>query len=107
MLRTALTDGKHRRVTECTLTPIVITTLSLFMNHAVAAQWKSSDLLTAVAQDFSMDHKDIDLLRLRSFTLGKKLSDEDVVGSKGMDRIAELIACIEPFVSWSLTLLLR
>ncbi|KAJ4410548.1 hypothetical protein N0V91_002035 [Didymella pomorum] len=48
----------------------------------MAARWKSSDLLTAVAQDFSMDHKDIDLLRLRSFTLGKKLSDEDVVGPK-------------------------
>lgn len=54
-----------------------------------------------------MDHKDIDLLRLRSFTLGKKLSDEAVVGPKGMDRIAELIACIEPFVSKFLNLLLR
>lgn len=54
-----------------------------------------------------MDHKDIDLLRLRSFTLGKKLSDEEIVGPKGMDRIAELIACIEPFVSRTLSLLLR
>ena len=50
-----------------------------------------------------MDHKDIDLLRLRSFTLGKKLSDEEVVGPKGMDRIAELISCIEPFVSPPIT----
>lgn len=64
-------------------------------------------MLTAAAQDFTMDHKDIDLLRLRSFTLGKKLSDEAVVGPKGMDRIAELIACIEPFVSKFLNLLLR
>jgi uncharacterized protein (DUF2461 family) len=54
-----------------------------------------------------MDHKDIDLLRLRSFTLGKKLSDAEVVGPKGMDRIAEFITCIEPFVSRSQTLLLR
>lgn len=46
-----------------------------------------------------MNHKDIDLLRLRSFTLGKKLSDEEIVGAKGMERIAELITCIEPFVS--------
>lgn len=46
-----------------------------------------------------MDHKEIDLLRLKSFTLGKKLSDEEVVGSKGMNRISELISYIEPFVS--------
>lgn len=58
-----------------------------------------SDSLTDSAQDFSMDHKDIDLLRLRSFTLGKKLSDEEVVGPKGLDRIAELVTWIEPFVS--------
>jgi|SRR5690242_13712765 len=53
-----------------------------------------------------MNHKEIDLLRLRSFTLGTKLSDEEVVGAKGMERIAELITCIEPFVSSCPTLLL-
>ncbi|KAL1644503.1 hypothetical protein SLS61_008771 [Didymella pomorum] len=60
----------------------------------------ASTALKRHPKDFSMDHKDIDLLRLRSFTLGKKLSDEDVVGPKGMDRIAELIACIEPFITY-------
>jgi hypothetical protein len=40
-----------------------------------------------------------ELLRLRNFTLGKKLSDEDVVGSGGLERIAELISCLVPFVS--------
>lgn len=54
-----------------------------------------------------MNHKDIDLLRLRSFVLGKKLSDEEVVGPKGMDRIADLVSCIEPFVSRIPTLALR
>ena len=76
----------------------VIATIS-FVYPAWPPCWESSDLLTESAQDFPIDHKDIDLLRLRSFTLGKKLSDKEVVGPKGMDRIAELISCIEPFVS--------
>ncbi|KAF1963181.1 hypothetical protein CC80DRAFT_487575 [Byssothecium circinans] len=52
-------------------------------------------------KDYSGDHKDIELLRLRSFTLGTKLSDDEVVGAKGLDRIAELIGCMVPFVSCS------
>ena len=56
-------------------------------------------MLTRFAQDYPPDHKDILLLRLRSFTLGKKLSDEEVVGPEGINRIAELISRIEPFVS--------
>ncbi|KAJ4381239.1 hypothetical protein N0V86_003588 [Didymella sp. IMI 355093] len=60
----------------------------------------ASTALKRHPKDFSMDHKDIDLLRLRSFTLGKKLSDADVVGPKGMDRIAEFITCIEPFITY-------
>ena len=60
---------------------------------------KIYDLLKLTIQDFSIDHQDIDLLRLRSFTLGKKLSDEEILGANGMDRVAQLISCIEPFVS--------
>lgn len=89
MLRNAWTDGKYRRIFLVQKT----------WDSSIAASWESSDLLTAFGQDFSMDHKDIDLLRLRSFTLGSKLSDGEVVGPGGIDRIAELIACIEPFVS--------
>jgi hypothetical protein len=39
------------------------------------------------------------LLRLRNFTLGKKLSDNEVVGPGGLERIADLVACLVPFVS--------
>jgi hypothetical protein len=41
-----------------------------------------------------------ELLRLRNFTLGKKLSDEDIIGSGGLDRITDLISCMVPFVSY-------
>ncbi|KAF3048305.1 hypothetical protein E8E12_011662 [Didymella heteroderae] len=60
----------------------------------------ASTALKRHPKDFPMDHKDIELLRLRSFTLGKKLSDDEVVGPKGIGRIAELIACIEPFITY-------
>ncbi|KAF2629734.1 hypothetical protein BU25DRAFT_489737 [Macroventuria anomochaeta] len=60
----------------------------------------ASTALKRHPKDFPIDHKDIDLLRLRSFTLGKKLSDEEVVGPEGMDRIAGLISCIEPFITY-------
>ncbi|KAF2466001.1 uncharacterized protein BDR25DRAFT_238555 [Lindgomyces ingoldianus] len=46
---------------------------------------------------YENDHKDIELLRLRNFTLGTKLSDGEVVGAKGLERVAELVACMVPF----------
>ncbi|KAF2659388.1 hypothetical protein K491DRAFT_689258 [Lophiostoma macrostomum CBS 122681] len=48
---------------------------------------------------YSADHKDIELLRLRNFTLGTKLSDKEVVGANGLGRIADLVASMVPFVS--------
>jgi len=56
-------------------------------------------MLTRV-QGFEPDHKDIDLLRLRSFTLSRKLEDSEVIGSQGLERIAELIACLVPFIAY-------
>ncbi|KAG9199530.1 hypothetical protein G6514_008388 [Epicoccum nigrum] len=60
----------------------------------------ASTALKRNPKDFSIDHQDIDLLRLRSFTLGKKLSDEEILGAKSMDRVAQLISCIEPFITY-------
>ena len=50
-------------------------------------------------QGYDKEHVDIELLRLKNFTLGARLSDEEVAGAKGLERIAELIACLVPFVS--------
>jgi hypothetical protein len=38
-------------------------------------------------------------LRLRSFTLGTKLADDDVVGAGGLEGICSAIRAMEPFVS--------
>lgn len=56
-------------------------------------------LTTVYHQGYDADHRDIELLRLRNFTLGTKISDDEVVGKNGLDRIAELIGCMVPFVS--------
>lgn len=50
-------------------------------------------------QGYDAEHKDINLLRLRNFTIGRKLTDQEVVGKQGLGRIAELISAMVPFVS--------
>jgi hypothetical protein len=39
------------------------------------------------------------LLRLRNFTLGKKISDMDVLSEDGLEKIADIIGAIVPWVS--------
>jgi hypothetical protein len=50
-------------------------------------------------QGYDAEHKDIDLLRLRNYTIGRKVSENEVVGAGGLSRICELLACMKPFVS--------
>jgi hypothetical protein len=59
-------------------------------------------LLTLPFQGYGPNHKDIELLKLRNFAVGRKLQDLEVVGSGGLDRIAELIQAMVPFVSHNL-----
>jgi hypothetical protein len=56
-------------------------------------------LLTGLYQGYEADHRDIELLRLRSFTLSRKLDDREVLGPHGLDRITELVGYLVPFVS--------
>lgn len=49
-------------------------------------------------QGFDADHADIDLLRLRNYTIGRKLTDDELL-TGGFDRITELLGCMQPFVS--------
>ena len=39
------------------------------------------------------------MLRLRSFTLGRHIPDEELLAGDAQERIAALIAVLEPFVS--------
>lgn len=59
----------------------------------------AGNALKSKPKGFDADHKNISLLRLKNFTVGRKLKDEEVVGEKGMDRIAYLLSKLVPFVS--------
>lgn len=52
-----------------------------------------------MGQGYDHDHKDIDLLRLRNFTIGRTVADEVIVGTSGLERVAELVMAMVPFVS--------
>jgi len=52
-------------------------------------------------QGYDADNPNIELLRLRNFTIGKALSDEEVINPNGLDTIVDLIAAMVPFVSLS------
>ncbi|KAL8821848.1 MAG: hypothetical protein Q9191_007233 [Dirinaria sp. TL-2023a] len=51
-------------------------------------------------RDYDADHRDIALLRLRNFTIGQQLKDEEVVGKGGLERVVELMGCLVPFVTY-------
>ena len=50
-------------------------------------------------QGYDADNPNIELLRLRNFTIGKKISDEQVTSPSGLDTIVNLIGTMTPFVS--------
>lgn len=50
-------------------------------------------------QGYEADHRDIELLRLRSFTIGRSLKEEEIIGSDFMARVVGLMTIMEPFVS--------
>lgn len=70
------------------------------MTRTAFKDWNAN---ATCAQGYAADHKDIELLRLRNFTLGTKLRDDEVVGAKGLERIAGLIETMVPFVSEALS----
>lgn len=60
----------------------------------------------AEKQGYEADHVDIKLLRLKNFTLGRKLEDSEITGADSLRRIADLIGSMVPFVSFCLLRLL-
>ncbi len=57
-------------------------------------------LLARATQGFDADHPDIDLLRLRNYTIGRSLSEQELLGAGGFERVAELFGAMKPFVSY-------
>ena len=51
-------------------------------------------------QGYELDNPNIQLLRLRNYTIKADLSDDEIVGPKGIKRIAELMGVMEPFITY-------
>lgn len=49
---------------------------------------------------YEADNSNIDLLRLRNYTIGHKLKDGEVLGKGGLARIVQLIGILTPFVTY-------
>ncbi|PYI03017.1 hypothetical protein BO78DRAFT_400166, partial [Aspergillus sclerotiicarbonarius CBS 121057] len=68
--------------------------VTAFVNHN-----KESALKTK-PKGYDLDNGNIQLLRLRSFTIGRPLSDEELLSPNAQERIAALIGIMEPFVTY-------
>ncbi|KAJ5607692.1 Conserved hypothetical protein CHP02453 [Penicillium hordei] len=49
---------------------------------------------------YEADNKNIKLLRLRSFTIGKPIPDDELTGDDAQEKIASLVGVMEPFVTY-------
>ena len=49
-------------------------------------------------QNFIADHRDIELLKLKSYTVGKKIDDKLFTSADGQAQIAEIIGAMSGFV---------
>jgi hypothetical protein len=50
-------------------------------------------------QNYSKDHKDIELLRLKSFTISKPFTDKEVLCPGFLDAVVNVFKHMEPLVS--------
>ncbi|KAF4153302.1 hypothetical protein CNMCM6936_000670 [Aspergillus lentulus] len=67
--------------------------------QAFVSQNKESALKTK-PKGYEADNENIELLRLRSFTIGKPLSDSEFMASNVQERLAAIVGVMEPFVTY-------
>ncbi|KAL1589892.1 hypothetical protein WHR41_01292 [Cladosporium halotolerans] len=60
----------------------------------------SENALKTRPKGFDADHPDIDLLRLRNYTIGRSLSEQELLGAGGFERVAELFGAMKPFITY-------
>ena len=60
----------------------------------------TENMLKTKPKGYEKDNPNIELLKLRNYTIGKKLKDDEVLGPGGLGRIVQLIGILAPFVSY-------
>jgi hypothetical protein len=62
---------------------------------------KKADKHIFSSQGYDANHPDIDLMRLRNYTIGASLTEEELLRpGGGLERVSELLGSLKPFVSW-------
>ncbi|KAB8267438.1 hypothetical protein BDV30DRAFT_41646 [Aspergillus minisclerotigenes] len=69
-------------------------------SHSVFWSRKLFYTVSSVSMGYGLDNENIRLLRLRSFTIGRPLADEELMSPNAQDKIAALIGIMEPFVTY-------
>lgn len=59
----------------------------------------AENALKTKPKGYDADHKDIALLKLKSFVVRKNISDAEIVAANSLDVIAGIVEAMEPFVS--------
>ncbi|KAI3324287.1 hypothetical protein HD806DRAFT_494621 [Xylariaceae sp. AK1471] len=94
-IRRVLTDPEFVRV----FLPDVIGKKGDKVLKAFADRNKENALKTK-PKGFNPEHRDIHLLKLRNYTIGRQLPDEDLRGDDAQERITEIIRAMVPFVTF-------
>ncbi|BCR89631.1 DUF2461 domain-containing protein [Aspergillus chevalieri] len=68
--------------------------VKVFVDH------NKESALKVKPKGYDVDNENIQLLRLRSFTIGRPLSDSEFMNANVQERIAGLIGIMEPFVTY-------
>ncbi|RDW80288.1 hypothetical protein BP6252_04926 [Coleophoma cylindrospora] len=56
--------------------------------------------LKKMPKGYAIDHRDIALLKLKGFTLRRSISDEEITSENGLGIVSDMIAAIEPFITY-------
>ncbi|PNS14802.1 hypothetical protein CAC42_2031 [Sphaceloma murrayae] len=65
-----------------------------------SAKMNKESALKTRPQGYAKDHADIDLLRLKNFTIGRQLEDEEVVGAGFLEKVVDLVGVMKPFIHY-------
>ncbi|KXT08653.1 hypothetical protein AC579_9414 [Pseudocercospora musae] len=74
----------------------------LACHHDSAFFWSLDRLegQLTLTMNYDADHPDIALLRLKNYTMLRKLADDEVLGETGFRRIAQLMETLAPWITY-------
>ncbi|KAK1966657.1 hypothetical protein LY78DRAFT_657043 [Colletotrichum sublineola] len=64
------------------------------------AETNKGNALKTKPKGYAVDHRDIELLKLRNFTISKKVDDRIFTQEDAQDHVCEIIAAMHPFITF-------